>query len=105
MTPLGIVSALVLVVAASIVAFRAGERHARRRTRALAGAAQEFCLQHCRLPDDRCPLLRADMRREDCPLWRFITANLPDDLPVDAEAPLGAGPYRNPPGHVEEGSR
>jgi hypothetical protein len=105
MTPLGVILTIVLVVAAAAVAFWAGSRHTRRRTGQLAGAAQKFCLENCRLPDERCPLLRSDMRREDCPLWRFVTANLPNNLPVDVDAPLGAGPYRNPPGQAESGSR
>jgi hypothetical protein len=104
MTPFGVVVTIALVVAAAAVAFWAGARHARRHSRHLAGAAQEFCLRHCRLPDERCPLLRSDMRREDCPLWRFVTANMPTDLPVNDEAPLGAGPYRNPPAKAESHS-
>ena len=105
MTPFGVVVTVVLVAAAAVAAFWAGRRHARRRTGHLAGAAQAFCLEHCRLPDSRCPLLRADMRREDCPLWRFVTADLSADLNVDADAPLGAGPYRNPPEQAESRSR
>ncbi|UCF41113.1 MAG: hypothetical protein JSW43_01910 [Gemmatimonadota bacterium] len=96
MPPLGVVTTGVFVAAAAAAGYWVGTRHARRRTAALAGAAQEFCLRNCRLPDARCPLLRFDMRREDCPLWRFVTANLQTDRPVNPEAPLGAGPYRNP---------
>lgn len=105
MNPLRVVITVVLAAAASAAGFWVGVRHARRPTGQLAGAAQEFCLRNCRLPDQRCPLLRSDMRREDCPLWRFVTANLSTDLPVDMEAPLGAGPYRNPPATPELGSR
>ncbi len=97
MSPLGTLVIVLVLVGVAVAAFWMGVRHTRRRTAALMGAAQDFCLRNCRLPDGRCPLLRFDMRREDCPLWRFVEAGFPTDLPVDADAPLGAGPYRNPP--------
>jgi hypothetical protein len=96
MSALTIWSLLAAGAAIGATAFWAGHRTARRRTSQLEGAAQSFCIEHCRLPDGRCPLLRSDMRREDCPLWRLIEADAPTRKPVDTEAPLGAGPYRNP---------
>lgn len=90
--------ALLIACAAviALVSFWVGTRAARRSTAQLAGAAQRFCLEHCRLPDNSCPLLRSDMRREDCPLWRMVDAAAPANARVDPESPLGAGPYRNP---------
>lgn len=82
--------------AIALISFWVGTRVARRNTAQLTGPAQQFCLEHCRLPDDSCPLMRAGMRREDCPLWRMVDAAAPANVPVDHEAPLGAGPYRNP---------
>jgi hypothetical protein len=96
MTASGMLALAAGGAAIGILAFWTGRWTARRSTGGLAGVAQRFCLERCRLPDGRCPLLRADLRREDCPLWRLITADLPTDAAVDAAAPLGAGPHRNP---------
>jgi len=91
------VAALIAAAAAiALVSFWAGTCAARGNTAQLAGTAQRFCLEHCRLPDTSCPLIRAGMRREDCPLWRLVDAAAPTNVPVDRAAPLGAGPYRNP---------
>jgi hypothetical protein len=96
MTVVGVLAMVASGCAIALVSFWTGRWMARRTTGGLAGAAQRFCLEQCRLPDGRCPLLRADLRREDCPLWRLVNANLPSDTDVDVAAPFGAGPYRNP---------
>ena len=93
---LTVASLIAAAAAIALVSFWAGTRVAWRNTAQLAGAAQRFCLEHCRLPDSSCPLIRAGIRREDCPLWRMVDAAAPTNAPVDHEAPLGAGPYRNP---------
>lgn len=48
-----------------------------KRTSRVAGSAQYFCDNHCKNPDGSCPLVEVHLRREDCPLWRFIHADLP----------------------------
>jgi len=96
MQPLTVALLIAAGAAIALVSFWAGTRAARRNTARLAGAAQQFCLEHCRLPDSSCPLMRAGMLREDCPMWRWVDAAARTNAPVDHEAPLGAGPYRNP---------
>ena len=98
---LAVASLIAAAAAIALVSFWAGTRVARGNTAQLAGAAQRFCLEQCRLPDSSCPLIRAGMRREDCPLWRMVGAAAPTNVPVDHAAPLGAGPYRNPGGAAE----
>jgi hypothetical protein len=48
-------------------------------TAGLEGAAEAFCLLFCRRPDDTCPL---GCPAEECPLWRFVDADLPTTLQV-----------------------
>ncbi len=64
-----------------------------RSTRHVAGPAQDFCLHDCRLADGRCPLQAGGLRREDCPLWRFVEADLPTNLSVNRAEPVGPRPY------------
>ncbi len=49
----------------------------------IQGAAQQFCLEDCQTADGLCPLV---MQTDDCPLWRFVDANLRTDQRV--------GPFR-----------
>ncbi len=49
-------------------------------TKRIKGAAQRFCLDHCQKADGQCPLV---MRTEDCPLWRFVDADLRTDQRID----------------------
>ncbi len=49
-------------------------------TKRIKGAAQSFCLDQCRTADGKCPLV---MRTDDCPLWRFVDADLRTDQRVD----------------------
>jgi hypothetical protein len=58
-------------------------------TRALVGSAQTFCLGDCRLADGQCHLAMAGMAREDCPLWRYVSADLPTALRLNPAAPRG----------------
>lgn len=45
----------------------------------LAGHAEAFCAVYCQRPDGSCPL---GPRRDDCPLWRFVRADLPIHVSV-----------------------
>lgn len=49
-------------------------------TRGLTGAAEAFCLLHCREPDDTCPY---GLSRAQCPLWVFVADDLPTTLDPD----------------------
>ncbi|MBI4501734.1 MAG: hypothetical protein HY700_11295 [Gemmatimonadetes bacterium] len=55
----------------------------------LAGSAQTFCLDTCKLPGGRCPL-EGKMTVAECPLWRFVESKISTDLRVDAFRPVGA---------------
>lgn len=59
------------------------------RTTRVRGAAQSFCLDHCRTPEGACPL---GLASERCPLWQFVAADLPADQPVDPFRELGGAP-------------
>lgn len=48
-----------------------------KRTRRMTRAAQGYCTDLCRTPDGRCPLVEVGDHRENCPLWRFVEADLP----------------------------
>jgi hypothetical protein len=58
-------------------------------TRSLAGSAQTFCLGDCRLSDGQCHLAMAGMARKDCPLWRYVNADLSTTLRLNPSAPVG----------------
>ncbi len=45
-----------------------------RSSKHIARSAEDFCTGDCRLEDGRCPM---HVAREDCPLWRFVKADLP----------------------------
>ncbi|MBI4419895.1 MAG: hypothetical protein HY560_03650 [Gemmatimonadetes bacterium] len=51
-----------------------------RSTERLAGSAQVFCHDTCRLADGNCPLIEVRLETSPCPLWRFVQARLPTDL-------------------------
>ena len=85
---IAVILALVAILTEGLTLF------APRSTRHVTGAAQRFCLDDCRLPDGRCPLMDSGLRREDCPLWRFVDADLPTNHSVDQTEPVGATPYR-----------
>lgn len=39
-------------------------------------SAGEFCHGRCRTPDGRCPLTGTAEAAADCPLWRYVSADL-----------------------------
>lgn len=47
-----------------------------KRTARMSGSAQHFCDHHCKNADGSCPLVDVHLKREDCPLWRFVEADL-----------------------------
>ncbi len=49
-------------------------------TKGITGAAAGFCSRGCRTPDGRCPLTGSAERAQDCPLWRFVDADVPTQL-------------------------
>lgn len=51
-----------------------------KRTRQVAPSAQVFCADRCRTPDGRCPLTGTTGRAADCPLWKFVAADVPTSL-------------------------
>lgn len=55
----------------------------------LAGSAQTFCLDTCKLPGGQCPL-EGRVAVADCPLWRFVEARMPTDLRASPFRPVGA---------------
>ena len=48
-----------------------------KRTARVSPSASYFCENECKRPDGTCPLVEVHLKREDCPLWRFIHADLP----------------------------
>jgi hypothetical protein len=49
-------------------------------TGGISNSAAEFCRDGCRLTDGRCPLTGSHERALNCPLWKFIEADLPTTL-------------------------
>ncbi len=50
------------------------------RTRGIAPSAEAFCSNGCRLVDGRCPLTGSHEQALNCPLWKFVEADLPTVL-------------------------
>lgn len=48
-----------------------------RSTTRLSGSAGEFCRAGCRTSEGNCPLTGSPMRALQCPLWKFIEADVP----------------------------
>ncbi|HYK82162.1 MAG TPA: hypothetical protein VEU55_03385 [Gemmatimonadales bacterium] len=46
-------------------------------TGGITNAAAAYCAAECRLTDDRCPMSGSHERALNCPLWKFIEADLP----------------------------
>ncbi len=83
------VIAIVLIAAVmAIVVIRAEglALFAPKSSKRVKGAAQQFCLDHCRLVDGTCPL---HLRPNDCPLWQFVDADLPTGARTDPFRPVG----------------
>lgn len=93
MPPLTILAILGLAVTLILVASRMDglALFAPKSTDRMRGTAQGFCLDHCRMPDGRCPLTLGNLEPEDCPLWKFVAAGLPTDLRLNRLEPVGPG--------------
>ncbi len=62
-------------------------------TGGITNSAAAYCAEGCRLTDGRCPLTNTPERALNCPLWKFIEADLPTSL------------YGNPFAHLQAPSR
>ncbi len=60
-----------------------------RSTGGITASAAEFCNNGCRLVDGRCPMTGSAERALNCPLWKFIEADVPTSL------------YGNPFAHLQ----
>ncbi len=54
-------------------------------TKRLRGAAQSFCLDECQTSTGTCPL---GVEPAQCPMWRFVDADMPTDTRVNPFRPL-----------------
>ena len=48
-----------------------------KRTGGLTNSAHDYCTHGCRLVDGRCPLTGSREQALNCPLWKFIEADVP----------------------------
>jgi hypothetical protein len=48
-----------------------------RSTGGITNAAAAYCTQQCRLTDGRCPMTGSLEGALNCPLWKFVEADLP----------------------------
>lgn len=46
-------------------------------TRGIAGSAGKYCREECRRADGRCPLTGTREGALNCPLWKFVEADVP----------------------------
>ncbi len=58
-------------------------------TKRIAGSAEAYCANDCRIVDGRCPLTGSRERALNCPLWKFVDADVPTSL------------YGNPFAHLQ----
>ena len=49
-------------------------------TRKITASARGFCSGRCRTADGRCPLTGSAEPAEDCPLWKFVEADVPTSV-------------------------
>jgi hypothetical protein len=80
MTPFTALLAILalFILGVTIVAWTEGLAFlAPKRTGALNGCAGDFCRGTCRTPDGRCPLSGTEAQALNCPLWKFIEADVP----------------------------
>lgn len=90
MLPLTVLAILAVFVVAALVVARVDglALFVPKRTHALSDSAGVFCLEHCQTAGGECPLGATGMVPADCPLWRFIDAD------------LRTKPYGNPFAHL-----
>jgi hypothetical protein len=49
-------------------------------TGGIANSAATFCADQCRLTDGRCPMTGSHERALNCPLWKFVDADVPTSV-------------------------
>ena len=76
-TVLLVIFGIFVVLAALFARFDGLAWLAPKRTARVSGTAQHFCDHYCKNHDGSCPLVKVELQREECPLWRFINADLP----------------------------
>ena len=47
-------------------------------THGIRASASDFCVDECRV-DGRCPITGRKERDENCPLWKYVDADLPTE--------------------------
>lgn len=73
------ITALFVVLALVIARVDGLALLAPRSTQALRASAHGFCADRCRA-DGLCPLTGGAERGVDCPLWKYVAANVPTTL-------------------------
>jgi hypothetical protein len=48
-----------------------------RSTRGVTASAGSFCRDRCRTADGLCPLTKSSEAAADCPLWKYVEADMP----------------------------
>lgn len=61
-----------------------------RSTWGITNSAAAYCTGTCRLSDGRCPMTGTADRALNCPLWKFVEADVPTSLYGDPFAHLRA---------------
>jgi hypothetical protein len=46
-------------------------------TAGVTASAHAFCTDKCRLADGRCPMTGSEARALNCPLWKYVEADVP----------------------------
>jgi hypothetical protein len=49
-------------------------------TGGISSSAAAYCADQCRLTDGRCPMTGSRERALNCPLWKFVEADVPTAL-------------------------
>ncbi len=49
-------------------------------TGGITSSAAAYCTEQCRLADGRCPMTGTEQAALNCPLWKFIEADVPTTL-------------------------
>jgi len=49
-------------------------------TKRIVGSAQHYCTDQCRTVEGLCPLTGSAEKAENCPLWKFVDADMPTSL-------------------------
>lgn len=76
LTAVGLIIAVFLLLAVVIAQVDGLAFMAPKSTRAMRGAAANFCLDKCRA-EGVCPLTGTSDQAADCPLWGFVRADVP----------------------------